>query len=53
MKKALVCGAAGFVGAHLVKHLKKKGYWIRGVARKFPEFSKTLADEFLLLDLRE
>lgn len=52
MKKALVCGAGGFIGSHLVKKLKKEGYWIRGVDIKLPEFSHTFADEFLLLDLR-
>jgi len=53
MKKALVCGAGGFIGSHLVKRLKKDGYWVRGVDLKEPEFSKTAADEFLILDLRE
>ncbi len=53
MKKALVCGAGGFIGAHLVKKLKKEGYWVRGVDIKYPEFSPTQADEFLILDLRE
>jgi GDP-D-mannose 3',5'-epimerase len=53
MKKALVCGAGGFIGSHLVKKLKKEGYWVRGVDIKYPEFSPTSADEFLLLDLRE
>jgi len=53
MKKALVCGAGGFIGSHLVKRLKKDGYWVRGVDKKKPEFSETAADEFLLLDLRE
>jgi GDP-D-mannose 3',5'-epimerase len=53
MKKALVCGAGGFIGSHLVKRLKKDGYWVRGVDLKYPEFSDTTADEFLLLDLRE
>ncbi len=52
MKKALVCGAGGFIGSHLVTYLKNKGYWVRGVDLKFPEFSKTKADEFLKLDLR-
>jgi len=52
-KKALVCGAGGFIGSHLVKRLKRDGYWIRGVDLKYPEFSKTEADEFLILDLRE
>jgi len=52
-KSALVCGAGGFIGSHLVKFLKKKGYWIRGVDLKQPEFAKTAADEFLVLDLRE
>ncbi len=53
MKKALVCGAGGFIGSHLVKRLKKDGYWVRGVDKKKPEFSETAADDFLLLDLRE
>jgi len=53
MKKALVCGAGGFIGSHLIKRLKKEGYWVRGVDVKNPEFSPTAADEFLLLDLRK
>jgi len=53
MKKALVCGAGGFIGSHLVKRLKKNGCWVRGVDLKKPEFSESYADEFLLLDLRE
>jgi len=53
MKRALVCGAGGFIGSHLVKKLKKEGYWVRGVDIKNPEFSPTAADEFMLLDLRE
>jgi nucleoside-diphosphate-sugar epimerase len=53
MKKALVCGAGGFIGSHLVKRLKKEGYWVRGADLKSPEFSPTAADEFLILDLRE
>ena len=52
MKKALVCGAGGFIGSHLVKRLKAEGYWVRGVDLKHPEYSKTEADEFLVLDLR-
>lgn len=51
--RALVTGAGGFIGHHLVKYLKSKGYWVRGVDLKRPEFSETAADEFLLLDLRE
>ncbi len=53
MKKALVCGAGGFIGTHLVRRLKKEGYFVRGVDIKRPDFSKTEANEFLLLDLRE
>ena len=52
MKRALVCGAGGFIGGHLVKRLKKEGYWVRGVDIKEHEFAPTAADEFLLLDLR-
>lgn len=52
-KRALVCGAGGFIGSHLVKRLKRDGYWVRGVDLKYPEFSETGADEFLILDLRE
>ncbi len=51
-KTALVCGAGGFIGSHLVKRLKKEGYWVRGADLKYPEFSKTEADDFLRLDLR-
>jgi len=53
MKKALVCGAGGFIGGHLVKKLKREGYWVRGVDIKYHEFAETQADEFLLLDLRK
>lgn len=52
MKRALVCGAGGFIGGHLIKKLKKEGYWVRGVDIKKHEFVPTSADEFLLLDLR-
>jgi GDP-D-mannose 3', 5'-epimerase len=53
MKRALVCGAGGFIAGHLVKRLKQEGYWVRGVDIKEHEFAATQADEFLLLDLRE
>ncbi|HOT90758.1 MAG TPA: NAD-dependent epimerase/dehydratase family protein [Anaerolineae bacterium] len=52
MKRALVCGAGGFIGGHLVKKLKREGYWVRGVDIKEHEFAPTQADEFLKLDLR-
>lgn len=50
--KVLVTGAGGFIGSHLVTFLKEKGYWVRGVDLKYPEFSETDADEFEILDLR-
>lgn len=53
MKTALICGAGGFIGGHLVKKLKKEGYWVRGVDIKKHEFAPSAADEFLVLDLRE
>jgi len=53
MKRALVCGAGGFIGGHLVEKLKRVGYWVRGVDIKHHEFAPTQADEFLLLDLRD
>lgn len=53
MKTALVLGAGGFIGSHLVKRLKSEGYWVRGVDLKLPEFSKSKADEFLIYDLRD
>jgi nucleoside-diphosphate-sugar epimerase len=53
MKKALVCGAGGFIGGHLVKRLKLEGYWVRGVDIKRHEFSQSAADEFSVLDLRQ
>ena len=53
MKTALVCGAGGFIGGHLVKRLKDEGYWVRGVDLKAHEFSKLPADEFIIGDLRE
>jgi nucleoside-diphosphate-sugar epimerase len=51
-RKVLVTGAGGFIGHHLVTHLKRQGYWVRGVDIKYPEFCPTDADEFELLDLR-
>jgi len=53
VKTAVVCGAGGFIGSHLAKRLKKEGYWVRGVDVKRPEFGRTAADEFHLLDLRQ
>lgn len=53
MKKTLVCGAGGFIGSHLVKRLKEEGYWVRAVDLKYPEFTKTSADEFFIGDLRD
>jgi len=53
MKTALVCGAGGFIGRHLVKILKKEGFWIRGVDLKYPPFASTQADDFVIGDLRE
>lgn len=50
--RVLVTGAGGFIGSHLVTYLRAKGYWVRGVDIKLPEFGETDADEFLLLDLR-
>ena len=53
VKKALVLGAGGFIGSHMVKRLRKEGYWVRGVDLKYPEFAETEADEFIQGDLRE
>ena len=53
MKKALVLGAGGFIGSHMVKRLKSEGYWVRGVDLKAPEFSPSAADEFVIGDLRD
>ncbi len=52
MKKAIVLGAGGFIGSHLVKRLKSEGYRVKGVDLKLPEYSKTTADEFVQGDLR-
>ena len=50
--RALVTGAGGFIGHHLVTFLKERGFWVRGVDLKHPEYAPTQADDFLLLDLR-
>ena len=52
-KTALVLGAGGFIGSHMVKRLRKEGYWVRGVDLKYPEFSETQANEFVQGDLRD
>jgi len=52
-KTALVLGAGGFIGSHMVKRLKSEGYWVRGVDLKYPEFSETEANEFVTGDLRD
>jgi len=53
MKTALVCGAGGFIGGHLVKRLKHEGFWVRGVDLKFNEHAETEADDFVIGDLRD
>jgi nucleoside-diphosphate-sugar epimerase len=53
MRTALVCGAGGFVGSHLVKRLKREGFWVRGADIKRPQFDNSSADEFIIVDLRE
>ena len=50
---ALVCGAGGFIGHHLVRRLKAEGFWVRGVDLKFPRFARTDADDFVIGDLRD
>ena len=52
-KTALVLGAGGFIGSHMVKHLVSEGYWVRGVDVKSPDFSETGAHEFVHGDLTE
>ena len=52
-KTALVLGAGGFIGSHMVKRLREEGYWVRGVDLKYPEFSSTKANEFVIGDLRD
>jgi GDP-D-mannose 3', 5'-epimerase len=53
MKTALVLGAGGFIGSHLVKKLKSEGFWVRGVDLKYPEHWETVADDFVISDLRD
>lgn len=53
MKKALVCGAGGFIGGHLIRRLKQEGYWVRGADLKRPAFAETEADDFMLGDLSD
>ena len=53
MKNALVLGAGGFIGSHMVNRLKSEGYWVRGVDLTYPEFTKSVADEFIIGDLRD
>lgn len=53
MKRAIVCGAGGFIGGHLVKRLKSLGYWVKGIDVKYNEFEESVADEFVIGDLRD
>jgi GDP-D-mannose 3',5'-epimerase len=53
MKKVLVCGAGGFIGSHMVKRLKREGYWVRGIDLKYPRYEATHADDFIIGDLRD
>ena len=53
MRLVLVCGAGGFIGHHCVNRLKREGFWVRGVDLKYPEFSETEADDFVIGDLRD
>src|ERR1700679_971411 len=53
MRSALVCGAGGFIGGHLVKRLKAEGFWVRGVDLKRHEYVETEADDFMVGDLRD
>ena len=51
MKTALVCGAGGFIGSHLASKLKNEGFWVRGVDLKYPEFSETDCNDFIMFIL--
>ena len=51
-KRALVTGAGGFIGHHLVTRLKAEGFWVRGADLKYPEYAPSDADEFHTVDLR-
>jgi nucleoside-diphosphate-sugar epimerase len=53
MKKVLVLGAGGFIGSHLIKRLKEQGCWVRGVDLKYPEYETSVADDFVIRDLRD
>ena len=53
MKYAIVCGGGGFIGNHLIDRLKSEGFWVRGVDLKYPEYSETVADDFVVGDLRD
>lgn len=52
MQTALVCEAGGFIASHLIKHLKREGFWVREIDVKYREFSETEADDFVIADLR-
>ena len=52
-KTALVMGAGGFIGSHMVKRLKREGYWVRGVDLKYPDFSESVADDFVIGNLTD
>src|SRR5580692_12343910 len=52
-RTALVCGAGGFIGGHIVRRLKREGFWVRGVDIKLPPFADTEADDFAVGDLRD
>lgn len=52
-RTALVLGAGGFIGGHLVRRLKREGFWVRGVDLKFNPFAETEADDFVVGDLRD